>query len=98
KIEISCNDHYFIKIHTCKSWQNKEIQEREFGSWNLDKDNNNLNLNLYKVYCKEFEMFAALHTYKVLFFDYISYVVFEDNDDSLEEYNSASSHVKVQVG
>ena len=43
-------------------------------------------------------MFAALHTYKVSFFDYISYVVLEDNGDSSEEYDGASSRVKVQVG
>jgi hypothetical protein len=55
-------------------------------------------LDLYKAYCEEFEMFAAPHTYKVSFFNYISYVVLEDNGDSSEGYDGASSRVKVQVG
>jgi len=42
-------------------------------------------------------MFAAPHTYKVSFFDYISYVVLEDNGDFSEEYDGASSHVKFKL-
>ncbi|CAG8667713.1 21498_t:CDS:1 [Racocetra persica] len=41
-------------------------------------------------------MFAAPNTYKVLFFDYISYFV--KNDDFLAEYNEAKFHIKIKVG
>ncbi|CAG8560101.1 8099_t:CDS:2 [Dentiscutata erythropus] len=87
---IFCNDSHFVKIHTQKPWKNKEIRERGFGGWNFNTDNNSLHLDLYKAYCEEFNMFAALNTYKVAFFDYISYVVMEDNDDLLE-HNGVNS-------
>ncbi|CAG8642552.1 6037_t:CDS:2, partial [Dentiscutata erythropus] len=63
-----------------------------------DLRKNNLDLDLYQAYCEEFKMFATLNTYKVSFFDYISYVVVEDNDNSSAECNTTSCHVKVQVG
>ncbi|CAG8847567.1 8469_t:CDS:2, partial [Racocetra persica] len=55
---------HFVKIHTRKPWKNKEILERGFGGRNLDKDNNGLYSDLYKAYCEEFKMFAAINTYK----------------------------------
>ncbi|CAG8503547.1 9546_t:CDS:2, partial [Cetraspora pellucida] len=95
---IFCNDNHFVKICTRKLWKNKKIQKRGFGGWNLNKDNNNLDSDLYKAYCEEFNMFGTLNTCKVLFFDYISYVVMEDNDDnpSVEHNEAANSQVKVQ--
>ncbi|CAG8784223.1 13992_t:CDS:2, partial [Dentiscutata erythropus] len=74
--------------------ESEENETNGFGGWNLDKDNNNLDLDLYKAYCEEFNMFGALNTYKVSFFDYISYVVIEeDNDDnpSVEHSKAANS-------
>ncbi|CAG8638763.1 3207_t:CDS:2, partial [Dentiscutata erythropus] len=94
---IFCNDSHFVKIHTRKPWKNKEIRERGFGGWNLNTDNNSFYLDLYKAYCEEFNMFAALNTYKVAFFDYISYVVIEDNNDFLE-HNRVNSQIKVRIG
>ncbi|CAG8645253.1 22350_t:CDS:10, partial [Dentiscutata erythropus] len=81
-----------------KLWKNVKIQKRGFGGWNFNKDNNNLDLDLYQAYCEEFKMFAALNTYKISFFDYISYIVVEDNDNSSAEHNTASCYIKVQVG
>ncbi|CAG8837889.1 36237_t:CDS:1, partial [Racocetra persica] len=48
-------------------------------------------------YCEEFEMLAALNTYKVLFFEHISYIVVEDNDEFLAEDNKANCHIKVRA-
>jgi hypothetical protein len=43
-------------------------------------------------------MFAAPNTYKVSFFDYISYVVVEDDDDPLAVHDGTSFRIQVQVG
>ena len=70
---------------------------RGFGSWNLDKDNNNLSSDLYKSYHEEFQMVPAINTYKVSFFEQISYFIINNNDNSSER-NESMSHVKIKVG
>lgn len=80
-----------------KPWRNKDIKIRGFGGWNLDENNNNLSSDLYKAYCEEFQMSVAINTYKVSFFDQISYFIV-DNKDSSEEHKETGLYVKIQVG